>query len=549
MRTAQIYNFLLEANLTASAAILLMLVVRRFFRKALGNRVVYFAWLLIALRLLCPLSLPNPAVNGLRSAFAQDLAVRPIPGQLKVRFSDTLENLEDALERRPSLPGGKSLAKTLRQARDEMDNGVFSLRLMKLYLLGAGATAFWFLLANLRFRRRLRADRIEPVSGRLLEQYEFLCKQRGARPIPVYFTDPLPSACLVGAFRPYIALPLSARPQEAVQVLAHEVCHYQGRDHLWALLRLACCALHWFNPLVWLAANLSRVDGELACDDRVVRKLKPEQRLEYANVLVLAASRRNLPGVGVLATGMTMTGRRLKTRVHAVLHGGDARRGLALVFVLAACMALVGAFATDEYVYPLRAPGQQASLTARPVATAEEAVSYARDFWAREDVAWPENDLLWQSSAGELLWHADDRGQEWIVYGENPERGRMLRLQFQKETGYVTGLKNDFAAYGAVWGAQISYSQDEQEEVARALLAFAEAAHPGASQQIEGLRLLDETTSDGARRFLNFVGYCNGEASFCFQVQTSPCWTITQYEEPFACRYPGETEPEAGENG
>ena len=59
MRTAVVYNFLLEANLMASIAILLMLPIRRFLRGRLGSRAIYFAWLLVAVRLLCPLTPPT----------------------------------------------------------------------------------------------------------------------------------------------------------------------------------------------------------------------------------------------------------------------------------------------------------------------------------------------------------------------------------------------------------------------------------------------------------------------------------------------------------
>lgn len=52
MRTATVYNFLLEANIMASIAIVLMVFVRKFFRKQLGNRSIRYAWLLVAARLL-----------------------------------------------------------------------------------------------------------------------------------------------------------------------------------------------------------------------------------------------------------------------------------------------------------------------------------------------------------------------------------------------------------------------------------------------------------------------------------------------------------------
>ena len=211
-----------------------------------------------------------------------------------------------------------------------------------------------------------------------------MCRQRGVKPIPVYFTDPLPSACLVGVFRPYIALPLTAAPQEAIQVLMHEVCHYRSRDHLWALLRLLCCVVHWFNPLVWLAARMSRTDCELACDDRVIEKLDGRERIAYANVLVLAAARRDAPGVAVLATGMTMTGRKLKTRVNAILHSDNVKKGLSIAFSLVACVLLLGSFATAEYKPAPAIPDASAFAASPqlPISTDDELIARAQSDWS-----------------------------------------------------------------------------------------------------------------------------------------------------------------------
>ena len=150
MRTAVVYNFLLEANLMASIAILLMLPIRR--------------------RLLCPLTLPNPAINGIRSPFAMDSAIRPIAGQLMVRFQDILSRVEQLMEEHPALPGSAAVAKDMNHLLEGMYNGMLPLTLMKIYLAGAALVLIWFAAANLRFRLRLRAGRIEPISGRLLER-------------------------------------------------------------------------------------------------------------------------------------------------------------------------------------------------------------------------------------------------------------------------------------------------------------------------------------------------------------------------------------------
>ena len=80
MRAATVYNFLVEATLTASVAILLLLLIRRFLRRPLGNRALLFAWLLIAIRLLCPLALPNPVFDDVPRGGEDDFTVVSVHG-------------------------------------------------------------------------------------------------------------------------------------------------------------------------------------------------------------------------------------------------------------------------------------------------------------------------------------------------------------------------------------------------------------------------------------------------------------------------------------
>ena len=225
MRSAFVYNFLIEANIMASIAIILMIPLRKFFRKQLGNSAICFGWLLVAIRLLCPLSLVNPLIHTIRSPFAADTAIRPIAGQIKVRISDALGDLSSLFWRADN----QSAYEVTNRLQVGMENASTSITLAKVWLAGVLLIVAWFLFSNIRFRLRLRADRIDRISGELLEQYEALCRRRHIKPVPVYFTDPLPSACLVGVFRPYIALPLSASPQDVIHVLTHEICHIKTR--------------------------------------------------------------------------------------------------------------------------------------------------------------------------------------------------------------------------------------------------------------------------------------------------------------------------------
>ena len=154
MRTALLYNFLIEANIMASIAILLMMLLRKFLRRPLGNGARCFGWLLVAMRLLLPLSLPNPLINGIRSPFAMDIAIRPIAGQVKVRLHDFLI---DFSVRQWGL-NNKALGDRAFAVLESIESAQLTVRLANLYVLGVVAVAVWFALSNARFRRRLPGE-------------------------------------------------------------------------------------------------------------------------------------------------------------------------------------------------------------------------------------------------------------------------------------------------------------------------------------------------------------------------------------------------------
>lgn len=340
MRTAVLYNFLIEANIMASMAIVLMVILRQWLRKPLGNQALMFGWLLVTLRLLLPLSIGNPIIHTIRSPFADDPAIRPIAGQVKVRLSDLVSSL--------SQQAGGNVQTTLRSVRNDMDNGMLSINLFKLYLLGAAIVLGVMVYRNIRFRHALQKSKVGSLSGEALESYRGLCQEMKLKPVPVFFVDPLPAASLVGLIKTYIALPLDVSKEEMPLVLLHELCHLKHRDNLFGLLRLFTCVIHWFNPLVWLYAAMSRTDMELRCDDSVTKKMNEAQRQAYAGVLVKIAAKKQTPALSVLATGMTMTGKRLKNRVQDILSGEKTIAFLKVSFMALASILLIAAFSTSE---------------------------------------------------------------------------------------------------------------------------------------------------------------------------------------------------------
>jgi HEAT repeat protein/beta-lactamase regulating signal transducer with metallopeptidase domain len=76
-----------------------------------------------------------------------------------------------------------------------------------------------------------------------------------------------------GIFKPAVLMPEDANrwPLERLRiVLLHELAHVKRRDCLTHAIAQLACALHWFNPLAWIAARHIRTERERACDDLVL---------------------------------------------------------------------------------------------------------------------------------------------------------------------------------------------------------------------------------------------------------------------------------------
>ena len=146
-----------------------------------------------------------------------------------------------------------------------------------------------------------------------------------------------------GTLHPAIVLPRQAQSWSAERrrlVLLHELAHIRRYDCLTQLVAQAACALHWFNPLVWLAASRMQSERELACDDLVLGagtlpSTYAADLLELARGLAPAPAR-------LAAASVAMVGRgRLADRLTALLDGRRShrpvsRRALAVAVVAAA---------------------------------------------------------------------------------------------------------------------------------------------------------------------------------------------------------------------
>ena len=325
---------MLEWIASSCALILAVLLLRRLLRGRIGPGLQYALWLLVLVRLLLPVSFGAARVsvqNLVRDAderaasqvvtYVNQTAPDPVPSEPAPAQSATAQPQYTQSAAAPQPQPEAQLTETARP--------VTLLDILRCaWYAGMAAMALWLIATNLAFRARLakRARRIEYPG----------CK------LPLYITEAVETPCLFGVLRPaiYLTHEAASEPVTLAHSVEHELTHYRHGDHIWALLRCLCLVLHWYNPLVWLAAALSRRDAELACDEATIRRLGEAERAAYGRTLIRISCERRAT---LLRTATTMNCGKsgLRERI-ALIANRPKTAAYALVILILAAVAVTG---------------------------------------------------------------------------------------------------------------------------------------------------------------------------------------------------------------
>lgn len=142
-------------------------------------------------------------------------------------------------------------------------------------------------------------------------------------------------------------------------ILLHEIGHIRRGDMLWCWAFEMARAIHWFNPLVWVATHAARVDMEMACDEWVLSR-SLYNREKYGEAILRAASFSS-PSSSMYA-GMAETRYGLSRRIRHLVQT-HPRSIWTIFFVL--ILSVAGAFLLTP---PRKAPPSTAHAPSSPFA-------------------------------------------------------------------------------------------------------------------------------------------------------------------------------------
>ncbi len=190
------------------------------------------------------------------------------------------------------------------------------------WLIGVAVMFLYTAVSYLRLRSRIR-------TAVLLEDN-------------IYQSEYVFSPFVLGIVCPRIYLPFRLAQKDMNHVIAHEQAHIKRHDHWWKPISFLLLSLYWYNPMIWVAYILFCKDIELACDERVVKKLNVTQRADYSQALLSCSASRRTVTACPLAFGEVG----VKERVKNVLHYKKPAFWL-IVVAVAACVVIAVCFLTN----------------------------------------------------------------------------------------------------------------------------------------------------------------------------------------------------------
>ena len=304
--------------IVSSSVLIAVLILLRFVLKGkISLRLQYALWAVVLVRLLVPVSfgdtsmsvgnLTQKAAESEPVQFVSALSETELPRMTyQAAYNEVAKEYADRGIQIEEMPLEEYAETVDYEIMNKMNGDLSIAEVVKIiWISGIALVGVWFLLSNLRLYLSLKKTRT------LLSD---------SHALPVYLSDAIDTPCLFGLFHPAIYLTSEAIESEHTQrhAVEHELTHFHHKDNIWAILRSVCLAVHWFNPLVWCAAVLSRNDAELACDESTILRLGEDERAAYGRTLIhLTCEKR--PALLNTATTMTGSGKSIKERIALIV--------------------------------------------------------------------------------------------------------------------------------------------------------------------------------------------------------------------------------------
>ena len=344
---------LLKINISLSSMIILILIFRWILKKKISKGMVMVFWNLVLLRAIFPFSIS-----------AWDLPF------LKDRQKPHMEKYVAEI---PKMWSNISLPQTvsMEMAQQEAPSLHAADYLKWVWVAGALCLMMYFLIVYIREQQALKRSvpSQNHAAKRVIHEYSFY------RRIRLYDSSFFETPVTFGVVSPKILLPMdsdAASRLDMRNMIAHEMEHIRTFDVGKRYVMVLALCIHWFNPLMWLMYRLYQMDQEMACDERVMKKMSEKETKNYIYTMIkMTTEKKSLftmtTGFGGKAAGkkriLQALGRRKK---------GMASAAAAVLLGICLLSSFVSFSRTEVDVASLRKSESSADMKQNVAETEEE---------------------------------------------------------------------------------------------------------------------------------------------------------------------------------
>lgn len=309
---SHVFGKILEMSAVAGITIVVVLLARLALSKA-PKKYSYLLWSVAAFRLVCPVSLRSN-FSLLRIFERAGKTTEYIPADRLPVSSGINVPVTPIESAPPSVTVPPTMVGTAVSAAPEVSLMTI---LTAIWCIGIAAMLIFAAVNYIKIVRRF--------------SNAVLMKDN------IWQSDKVRSPLIVGIVKPKIYVPFGLSEDTLHYALAHECCHLRRLDHVVRPLAYLILAIHWFNPLCWLAYFLMISDMEISCDEAVLAKEKDSGRAYSATLLSFAVNKR-FP----LPNPVDFSGADVKKRIEHILKWKKPGIFVGIVAGLLCAAVLVG---------------------------------------------------------------------------------------------------------------------------------------------------------------------------------------------------------------
>lgn len=336
---SELFLTVLETSLSVSPIIVLMLFLSPLFDRRYAAKWSYLIWILLAVRLLIPFDAEDGrAAMETLSKWRQQAAMQPAPQTI----SEDGQNDQEILPE-PGMP--RIVVKIPAQitAPFAAKKGRVMPLIVIAYVWAAGCAVYLAINVGsyLHYKRKvLKCGTVWKDRAALEQLIRIRRELKIQRNVTVVSFPEAGSPMLIGYLRPILIMNSgvsdklskseSFSERELYFILKHELVHCKRGDLYVKFLFMAVCALHWFNPLVWLMQKNAAVTMELSCDEHVIKGMPSEQKKVYTQTL-LSTLHKGGTRSAMLSTGFFEGKKVMKIRFQNILRKRRKKNGFYLL--------------------------------------------------------------------------------------------------------------------------------------------------------------------------------------------------------------------------